>query len=73
MADNTAQARKALEGHRSAVRDHIAKWRRYADANDKRFAEKTIENAHTHIAKIKSDHPSLNQASAEDFWTPRNG
>ena len=73
MADNTAKAKKDLDGARSAVREHIAKWRKYPDTNDKAFAAKTIERVQRDIAKIKSDHPSLSSSAPEDSWNPRNG
>jgi hypothetical protein len=73
MSDNTAKARKDLDGARAAVREHVEKWRRYPGEYDKNFAVKTIERVQRDIAKIKSDHPSLNTNSPEDSWTVRNG
>ncbi|WP_037320355.1 hypothetical protein [Amycolatopsis orientalis] len=71
MADNTARARDQVEGHRKAIRDHIEKWRKYSDQNDKKFALKTIANAQGQIQKLKERHPSLrNDRSSEDQWRP---
>lgn len=70
MADNTARARKQLEGARSSVAEHVEKWRRYSDPNDKSFALKTVERVQKEISKIKSNHPSLNHSSWEDSWRP---
>jgi hypothetical protein len=69
MADNTAQARKAIHGHRAAVREHIAKYKKYPDKNDKDFALKTISRVQAQIAKLRSAHPSIPSAS-EDTWRP---
>lgn len=70
MADNTARARTQLEGHRKAVREHTRKHRDYPTQQDKDFAWKTIQNAQSHISKIKSEHPSLNSSESEDTWKP---
>ena len=73
MADNTAKARKDLDGARGAAREHIEKWRKYPNEQDKGFALKTLDRVQRDIAKLKSDHPSLNSSSPEDTWTTRNG
>lgn len=72
MAENTAQARKQLDGHRAAVRDHARKHRDYRESYEKDFAWKTIQNVQSHITKLKSEHPSLSQNSTEDTWRPGN-
>jgi ribosomal protein S20 len=72
MADNTARAREQIRGHRSAIREHIEKWRRYTTEYDKNFALKTISNAQAQIQKLKDRHPSLrSDSSQEDTWSPR--
>jgi hypothetical protein len=70
MADNTAKARKDLEGARKAVAEHIEKYNRYPAQQDKDTALKTIKNAQGRIRKIKDDHPSLRNNEREDNWTP---
>lgn len=70
MSDNTAQARKKLDGQRATVREHARKHRDYPQQQDKDYAWKTIQNAQSHISRIKSAHPSLNSSSTEDSWRP---
>lgn len=71
MADNTAHARKEISGMRSAIQDHVTKWRQYSDPNDKAFALKTIQRVQGDIARLKVKHPSLNSdADALDTWRP---
>lgn len=71
MADNTARARTELESQRRTIRDHQRKWREYKEPYEKQFALKTIRNAQSHIAKIKSAHPGLaRDNAAEDTWRP---
>ena len=70
VTDNTAQARKKLDGQRSAVRDASRKWHRYTEAHEKETQWKTIQNAQGHIAKLKRDHPTLNSQDAADTWKP---
>lgn len=70
MTDNTAQARKKLDGQRSSVRDASRKWHRYTEAHEKETQWKTIQNAQGHIAKLKSAHPTLNSRDAADTWRP---
>ena len=71
MADNTAQARKKLEGQRDSVRDATRKWHRYTEGYEKENQWKTIQNAQGFISKIKRDHPSLsNDRDAADTWRP---
>lgn len=69
MADNTKRAKEQVDGHRKAIRDHIAKWRAFTSQQDKDFALKTIRNAQGHISKLRSDHPSID-SSSEDSWRP---
>lgn len=69
MADNTASARTKVDGHRKAIRDHIDKYKRYEDENDKRFALKTIANAQQQIADLRGKHSTI-PPSAEDSWRP---
>ena len=71
MADNLSNDRDKLAGHRRAVREHVQKWHRYKESYEKDGALKTIRNAQTHIAKIKSKHPSLRQdQDRADNWGP---
>lgn len=69
MADNTSGAKDELKGQRRAVREHVEKYKKYPDKRDKDFALKTIGNARSHIARLKSKHPSLD-SSWEDTWRP---
>lgn len=70
MSDNTAQARKKLEGHREAVRDATRKWHRYTETYEKDGQWRTIQNAQRHIQRIKNDHPSLGLSDRADSWRP---
>lgn len=69
MADNTAKARKDLDGQRRSIREHIEKWKTYPAAQDKEFALKTIRRCQDHVSKLRRDHPSLG-SSWEDSWRP---
>lgn len=69
MAENTASARKKLNGHRRAVREHVEKWQRYPDADDKAFARKTIERIQNEIRDLRQKHPTLD-GEPEDTWRP---
>jgi hypothetical protein len=69
MADNTAQARKSVDGHRRAIQDHIGKYKRYTQDYEKRGALRTIEGAQGHIRSLRNDHPSIG-SSWEDTWRP---
>ena len=71
MADNTAQARKSIEGHRKAIREHIDKYWRYTQDYEKEGALRTIRQAQDHIRRLKQDHPSLAADSDSlDTWKP---
>lgn len=70
MADNIARARKELESARKAVAEHVDKWKRYTEKQDKDFAAKTVKRVQGDIQKLKSNHPSLNKDSWEDTWAP---
>jgi hypothetical protein len=71
MADNTAKARKDLEGMRKAVEEHIGKYQSYPDRQDKETALKTIQRVQGDIAATKAKHPSLtNDSSRLDSWRP---
>lgn len=71
MADNTAAARKKLEGHRAAVRDHIAKYKRYAEPYEKHGALRTVQRAQDQIQRLKAAHPSLkHDFDPVDTWRP---
>lgn len=71
MADNTATAKKQIAGHRDAIRDHIAKYKRYVEPYEKDVALKTVRRAQGEIAKLKSKHPSLQHDSdSVDTWRP---
>ena len=71
MADNLPQAKDKLAGQRRAVREHVKKWREFNEPYEKNTALKTIQNAQSHIAKIKSDHASLKHDNDKaDTWRP---
>jgi hypothetical protein len=65
-----ADDEKKLEGHRRAIREHIAKYERYPAKQDKDFALKTIERVQSEIRDLKRRNPRLRDAS-EDSWRPR--
>lgn len=60
---------KKVEGHRRAIREHIDKYRRYPDPNDKNFALKTIQRVQGEIAALKRRKPTIRDSS-EDSWRP---
>jgi hypothetical protein len=69
VADNSARAKKELGSQRKTVRDHVDKYKRYKLKHEKDFAMKTITNAQSQIAKLKSKHPTLSHDSSwEDTW-----
>lgn len=70
MAESTAKARRVLEGHRRAIRDHIAKYERYTDQHDKEFALKTVRRVQGRARALVRKHPTLAN-SWEDGWSPR--
>lgn len=70
MGDNTAQARKKIEGHRAAIRDATRKWHRYTENCEKDGQWKTIQNAQGHVSNLKREHPSLNNPDSADTWRP---
>jgi len=71
MADNTATARKQLAGHRAAVKEHIEKYRRYAEQYEKDGALKTVVRAQGEISKLKDKHPTLMyDTDPVDAWRP---
>ncbi|MFI5915145.1 hypothetical protein [Dactylosporangium sp. NPDC051541] len=64
-------AEKKIQGHRKAVRDHIDKYRRYPDPNDKKFALKTIQRVQGEITSLKRRKATIRD-SWEDSWRPTN-
>ena len=58
---------RKIQGHRKAVRDHIDKYRRYPEQNDKQFALKTIDRIQSEISKLKRRKSTLTD-SWEDSW-----
>ena len=66
MADDKTK----LKGQRNAVREHIEKYNKYPNQEDKDFALKTIRNAQNHIKKILSKHSHWD-SSYEDDWSPK--
>lgn len=71
VADNLSHDRDKLSGHRKAVREHVQKWHKYSEHYEKEGALKTIRNAQSHIARIKSKHPTLRQdQDRADTWSP---
>lgn len=65
-------AETKIDGQRRAIREHIAKFERYPDRNDKRTAVKTVERAQNEITSIKRRHPRV-AARWEDTWKPPGG
>jgi len=59
---------RAVESHRSTIRDHIDKYKRYS-GSEKNTALSTIQNAQQQIRNIKSRMPSIS-SSWEDNWSP---
>lgn len=59
---------RALDSHRSTIRDHIEKYQRY-EGSEKNTALSTIENAQQQISDIRRRRPSL-PSSYEDDWRP---
>jgi len=70
MADNTAKARKEIDGWRANIARHVEKFKRYSDPNDKAFALKTIQRDQASISTTKGKHPSLRISSWQDSWRP---
>ena len=60
--------KRAVEGHRKAIREHIEKYKKYAIDHEKAFALKTIQNAQKQIADIKKKMRFAD--SFEDTWKP---
>lgn len=49
----------------------MQKWQRYSEPYEKQGALKTIQNAQSHIARIKLKHPTLRQDDDRaDTWSP---
>lgn len=69
MADDLKQTETKIAGHRRAIRDHIAKCRRYPSPQDKAFALKTIERVQATIRELKRKQPRAS-SSYEDTWRP---
>jgi hypothetical protein len=60
--------KKAIEGHRKAIREHIEKYKKYKLDHEKNFAWKTIQNAQKQISDIKKRKKFPD--SSEDTWKP---
>ena len=69
MAENTASARKKINGHRNHIRTHIDKFNRYKEPYEKEQMVKQIQNAQKQITDLRAKHPSIG-ASSEDAWRP---
>ncbi|TQK49894.1 hypothetical protein FBY35_0177 [Streptomyces sp. SLBN-118] len=68
MPDEATQ----VEGQRKAIREHIEKYKRFKAANDDgaaRTATSTIENAQSHIEKLRRRKPSI-ASDPLDSWRP---
>lgn len=67
MADD----RDKLEGQRSAIREHIEKYKMYrnSDPDAVNMALRTIRNCQEQIKTILGGYPHW-QSSWEDVWTP---
>ena len=59
---------RAVDRHRTTIRDHIDKYKRYSADHEKQFALKTIQNAQQQIRDIKRRKPSIRD-SWEDNWS----
>jgi len=69
MAENTASARKKIDGHRNHIRTHIEKYKRYKEPYEKAQMVKQIQNAQNQITELRAKHPSI-VGSSEDTWRP---
>ena len=69
MSDNTASAKKKIEGHRAHIRTHIEKYKRYREDYEKQNMVKQIQNAQHQISDLRRKHPSIS-GSDEDTWRP---
>jgi hypothetical protein len=67
-----ANPKKVVEGHRRAVREHIAKFFDYDFENQKEFALKTVRRVQGEIADVRARARST-AASWEDTWDPSDG
>jgi len=59
---------RAVDSHRSTIRDHIEKYNRY-EGSEKNTALSTIENAQQQISDIRRRKSSIS-SSWEDDWRP---
>jgi hypothetical protein len=64
--------KKAVEGHRAAVREHIAKFFDYPLKQDKDFALKTVKRVQGEIADVRARARTIVE-SWEDSWEPTDG
>ncbi len=69
MTDDLKKTETKIAGHRRAIREHIVKYERYAAAQDKEFALKTIERVQATIRDLKRRRPRAS-SSYEDTWRP---
>jgi hypothetical protein len=67
-----ADPRKAVAGHRAAVREHIEKFFDYEHEQDKSFALKTVQRIQSEIADVRARARTI-AASWEDSWEPEDG
>jgi hypothetical protein len=65
MADDADK----IAGQRRAVREHIAKFENYPNANDKAFALKTVRRCQNEISDLLAKHRHWD-SSWEDDWNP---
>jgi hypothetical protein len=71
MPDNAGRAKHDLKGQRRAVSEHVERYKRTGQPQDKESALRTIRIAQRHIAKLKSSYPGLSRdTSWEDDWRP---
>ena len=59
-----------VKGHRRAIQEHIEKYRRFKANNDDgaaRTAIRTIENAQSHIEKLRRRKPSIASEPLESW------
>jgi len=58
---------RAVDSHRSTIREHIEKYKRY-EGSEKNTALSTIQNAQQQIRDIRGRRPSIS-SSWEDTWS----
>ena len=68
-ADSRKDVQKKIDAQRKAVRDHIEKYNKYPNQQDKDFALKTIRHVQKNISALREKQPTISP-SYEDTWNP---